>query len=243
MIQGTITYGDRKISYDVTYSDRASLTISVRPDCSVIVKSPVNVKPGKIEQRVQNRARWILKQQEYFGQFLPKTPPRQYISGETHLYLGRQYRLKITKAETRNVNFKLRESYIRVQTPEPDNRGLTQQLLTNWYRERAEIKFPERLAIVGDRFKRYGFSCPVLQIRSLKKRWGSLTAQGRIILNQDLVRASTSCIDYVITHELCHLKHPNHSQEFYDFLNLVMPDWKSRKQRLERILSLDTHHD
>lgn len=237
MIQGTIIYGDREISYDITYSDRKTLAISVHPDCSVVVKSPINAKPDKIVRRVKNRARWILKQQEYFGQFLPKTPPRQYISGETHLYLGRQYRLKVIKAEIRSVNFKLRESYIRVQTPEPDDRELTQQLLNSWYRKRAEIKFPERLTIIGDRFKRYGLTRPVLQIRTLKKRWGSLTPKGKIILNQDLIRADISSIDYVITHELCHLQHPHHGQQFYEFLALVMPDWQSRKQRLEQLMT------
>ena len=236
MIQGTITYGERKISYDITYSDRASLAITVRPDCSVVVKSPIDADPDKVERRVQNRARWILKQQEYFGQFLPKTPPRQYISGETHLYLGRQYRLKVIKAEVSSIKLRLRGCYIQLLTPEPDNQEQTKKLLTNWYRERAEVKFPERLAIVCDRFKRYGFDCPVLQIRGLKKRWGSLTPKGKIILNQDLIRADISSIDYVITHELCHLEHPNHSQDFYEFLNLVMPDWKSRRQRLERLL-------
>ena len=76
----------------------------------------------------------------------------------------------------------------------------------------------------------------MLQIRSLKKRWGSLTPQRKIILNQDLIRADLSCIDYVITHELCHLKHFNHSKKFYDFLSQVMPDWESHKQRLEKLL-------
>lgn len=236
MIQGIITYGDRQISYDVTYSDRKTLAISVHPDCSVVVKSPIDTDPDKVEQRVQNRARWILKQQEYFGQFYPKTPQRQYISGETHLYLGRQYRLKVIKAEVSSIKLRLRGSYIQLNTLEPDNKELTQQLLNNWYRERAEIKLPERLAIVCDRFKRYGFTCPILEICSLKKRWGSLTAQGKIILNQDLIRADISSIDYVITHELCHFKHFNHSQQFHEFLTLVMPDWQSRKQRLEQLL-------
>ena len=234
MIQGTITYGDREILYGVTFSDRQTLEISVHPDRSVVVKSPTDIEISKIEKRVQNRARWILKQQDYFEQFCPKTTQQQYISGETHLYLGRRYRLKIVKANLSSV--KLRWGYIQIQTSHPNNSDTIRQLLESWYGERAAIKFNERFVICCDYFKRYEFSCPVLQIRHLAKRWGSLTPKGKIILNQDLIRADLSCIDYVIVHELCHLKHPNHSKRFYDFLSQVMPDWKSRKQRLEKLL-------
>ncbi len=234
MTSYTIAYGNRQISYDVVFSDRQTLEISVHPDCSVVVKSPANAEISKIEKRVKNRARWILKQQDYFEQFCPRITPHQYINGETHLYLGKRYRLNIVKANLCSV--KLRWGEIQIQTNAPNNSEKTRQLLAGWYRERAAIKFNERFVICWNCFKRSDFSCPVLQIRHLAKRWGSLTPTGKIILNLDLIRADLSCIDYVIIHELCHLKHPNHSKRFYEFLSQVMPDWKSRKQRLEQLL-------
>lgn len=234
MTQDRITYGDREVLYDVAFSDRATLEISVLPDCSVAVKSPRDTEIDRIKKQVKSRARWILKQQDYFQKFQSKTSPHQYISGETHLYLGRQYRLKILESNLPSV--KLKGGYIQIQIYDPNNRDLIRQLLKDWYKSRAEVKFSERLTICCDRFQKYGFSCPVLQIRHLSKRWGSLTLKGKIILNQDLIRADSGCIDYVITHELCHLKHPNHSKKFYSFLSQMMADWKSRKQRLERLL-------
>lgn len=230
----TITYGANAITYAVNYSDRKTLDISVHPNAQVVVTAPLDADLDQIEQRVQRRARWILKQQQYFSQFAPRTPARQYISGETHLYLGRQYRLKIMPAEAPAV--KLIGGRIQIHTPAPDDTGTTRQLLNQWYRDRADLKFPQRLELCMAPFRRRGYEQPRLRIRRLAKRWGSLTANGTLILNLDLIRASSSAIDYVITHELCHLAHPNHGPHFYDILSRILPDWESRKLKLEQQL-------
>lgn len=230
----TINYGDEIIAFEVNFSERKTLDISVHPNQYVTVKAPVDALLEEIDQRVKNRARWILKQQEYFSQFEPRTPPRRYISGETHLYLGRQYRLKVEINLQASV--KLKGRYIHVQAPQPDCTETTQKLLEKWYLERAKAKFNERLDFCFVPFKRFGCDLPNLQIRRLSKRWGSLTASSTIVLNRDLIRASSRGIDYVITHELCHLKHPDHSCAFYDLLSSIMPDWEKRKLRLEQML-------
>ena len=230
----TINYGDETIAFEISFSERKTLDISVHPNQQVTVKAPVDALLEEIDRRVKKRARWILKQQQFFSQFDPRTPIRKYIGGETHLYLGRQYRLKVEINLQPSV--KLKGRYIRVQTPQPDCTQTTQKLLENWYLERAKTKFNERLDFCFIPFKRLGYLSPNLQIRRLDKRWGSLTATNTIILNRDLIRADSRSIDYVITHELCHLKHPDHSSAFYDFLCSIMPDWEKRKLRLEQML-------
>lgn len=230
----TITYGANAITYAVNYSDRKTLDISVHPDTQVVVTAPVGSDIEAIEDRVKRRARWILKQQQYFSQFAPRTPERQYISGETHLYLGRQYRLKIIPAEAPAV--KLIGGRIQIHTSEPDDTGTTRKLLNQWYRDRADLKFPQRLELCMAPFRRRGYEQPPLRIRRLAKRWGSLTANGTLILNLDLIRASSSAIDYVITHELCHLVYPDHGRDFFELLTRTLPDWETRKHRLEQQL-------
>jgi predicted metal-dependent hydrolase len=230
----TINYGDETIAFEVNFSERKTLDISVHPNQQVTVKAPVDALLEEIDRRVKKRARWILKQQQFFSQFDPRTPTRKYIGGETHLYLGRQYRLKVEINLQPSV--KLKGRYIHVQTPQPECTETTQKLLENWYLERAKTKFNERLNFCFTPFKRLGYLPPKLQIRRLDKRWGSLTATNTIILNRDLIRADSRSIDYVITHELCHLKHPDHSSDFYDFLGSIMPDWEKRKLRLEQML-------
>lgn len=230
----TITYGTNDITYVVEYRDRKTLDISVHPNTQVVVTAPLDTDLAAIKQRVHRRARWILKQQQYFSQFAPRTPERQYISGETHLYLGRQYRLKVSPAEAPAV--KLISGRIQIHTPTPDDPGTTRKLLNQWYRDRADFKFPQRLELCMDPFRRRGYEQPPLRIRRLAKRWGSLTASKTLILNLDLIRASSSAIDYVITHELCHLAHPNHGPHFYDILTRILPDWETRKLKLEHKL-------
>lgn len=232
--QRTITYGQEAISFEVTFSTRKTLDIAVHPDQAVIVKAPQGAALDLIDRRVAQKARWILKQQDFFSQFTPFTPPRKYVGGETHLYLGRQYRLKLHKRHQPGV--KLIGQYIHIYTATPDNSEIVCNLLWQWYLTHARDKFQERLDYCFERFASMGCDRPTLMIRQLSKRWGSLTSANNLLLNRDLIRAPRICIDYVITHELCHLKHFNHSPQFYNYLDAMMPDWQQRKLKLEQML-------
>ena len=230
MIQ-TVKYGTRPLRYEVAPSARKTLQIEVYPDQRILVKAPNGTKPEEIIQRVQRKGRWICRQLDYFQQFEPRTPARKYIGGETHLYLGRQYRLKILSAEDCGV--KLIRGYFKISvngTPSPQ---IIKALLDSWYAEKAQKQFIESFERCWPKFERMGFDKPKLVIKRMKTRWGSLSAKGRLSLNIDLIRASKECIDYVVTHELCHLKHHNHSPAFYELLETTMPDWEKRKHRLE----------
>ncbi len=230
-IPHSIDYGSRPIRFGVVYAKRKSLQIEVYPDGKVLVKAPNGTSTEEIEKRVLRRSRWIKKQLGYFHQFEPRTPPRKYIGGETHLYLGRQYRLKILKAEECTV--KLVRGYFLVSINGRANSQAVKVLLDEWHAEKAAIHFQESFERCWPRFKKMGLPKPQLKIRKMKTRWGSLSQHGRLTLNIDLIRAPKECIDYVITHELCHLKHHDHSPAFYKLLEKTMPDWKTRKHKLE----------
>lgn len=233
-ITRTVTYGKNAISFDVQFRPRTTLDIAVEPDRSVVVTVPEKADLEIVDRRVKEKARWILKQQQFFEQFVPRTPPRQYVSGETHLYLGRQYRLKLHSADHSSV--KLLGRYIHIHIPTPKDVDTVKQLLDDWYLNHAKVKFQERLDHCYQSFEYLGQPQPTLKIRTLQKRWGSLTSTGNLLLNRDLIRAPRQCIDYVVIHELCHLKHSDHSPQFYNFLSLMLPDWEKRKLKLEQLL-------
>src|SRR5689334_21121499 len=107
-----VQYGDTTIQYTLTYAPRKTLAISVKPDLSVTVTAPLEAALTAVEARLRQRAPWILRQQRELEQYLPTTPPRQYVSGETQRYLGRQYRLKVAEAEQEAV--KLTRGYLHV---------------------------------------------------------------------------------------------------------------------------------
>lgn len=230
----TIRYGKEHFDFDVLFVERKTLEIAVNPDMSVIVKAPLNIEMDAVKTRVVKRARWILKQRNYFRQFSPRTPERQYLGGETHLYLGRQYRLKIEASQHNQV--KLIRGYFQVQATDPRNIETVQSILEKWYRQRAHDVFQESFKRCWSSFKNESFDLPSLTIRKMGTRWGSLSKNRTLTLNFDLIRAPRECIEYVITHELCHLKYHDHSANFYLLLDKVMPDWAKRKHKLEMAL-------
>ena len=234
MSKRLIRYGDHVIEFTVIRSDRKTLETRVHPDLSVTVRAPLKATDEKIMSIMEKRASWILKKQIYFTDFLPKEPPRKYVNGETHRYLGRQYRLKIISSEKNEV--KLKGQYITIGSIHKDGRTYNEQLLYNWYHERAEKKYEEMLDSMMEKVGKYGVMKPDMIIKRMKRRWGSCSPEkNRINLNLELIRAPSHCIEYVIMHELCHLKYPHHDGKYYDFLSMVMPDWKERKGRLKEV--------
>lgn len=229
-----IAYGGKEIVFHVQVSDRKTMEIAVHPDSAVVVKAPKGATEDDIRDRVYRRARWITKQISYFQQFHPRTPQRRYVSGETHLYLGRQYRLKVSAGDEAGI--KLARGFIFSTCNGEPNSKKVRLLLDEWYMERARIKYSESLERCFPDFQRRGYMQPTIYIRRMKTRWGSLSSRGALTLNRDLIRAPRDCIDYVVTHELCHLKHKDHSRAFFRLLDQVMPDWGRRKHRLELAL-------
>lgn len=234
---GTLTYGRDTIRYEVRFlASRQTLAIEVHPDSRVLVRAPQGCPEAAIAERVQKRARWICRQLAEFERYRPRTPARQYVSGESHLYLGRQYRLKRVPGAQAGV--KLTRGRLLVSLPgDPDperDRERTRALLHRWYLDRAHAVFGEVLHASLCHFK--GIERPRMIVRTMQSRWGSLSRAGAMTLNVNLVRAPRPCIEYVVTHELCHTRHRNHDAPFFKLLGRVMPDWEQRKQRLEAAL-------
>ncbi|MDP2181721.1 MAG: SprT family zinc-dependent metalloprotease [Actinomycetota bacterium] len=234
--RGDITYGGRRMGFEVFHADRQTLEIAVHPDGSVVVTAPLGSVYADIHERVAKRARWIAAQQAYFEQFSPRTPPRRFVSGESHLYLGRRYRLKVSSAETDGVKLVGGRFVVEVRGEVSPER--VEMLLRRWYAEKAQERLSERFDACWGRFEtRATRNRPQLRIRRLRSRWGSMSSSGILTLNVDLVRAPTECIDYVINHELCHLEHADHGPAFRALLEQVLPDWERRKHRLEMTMA------
>ena len=232
----SITYGSQTINFELRRSMRKTLAIHVHPDMRIEVIAPATAELEKIEKKVQKRAKWIKKQQLFFEQFYPKTLKRLYVSGESHYYLGRQFRLKITRGLINKV--KTSGGFIHVSSHYPNNQKLNTQLIEDWFKARANEKFKERLALCIVKFSNpENFTPHSLVIRQMSNRWGSMTATKRLVLNTKLIHAPIHCIDYVIIHELCHIKHSNHGPDFWKLLDLIMPDWKISKNKLEKCLN------
>jgi predicted metal-dependent hydrolase len=207
------------------------VAISVLPDGRVRVDAPLGVEPREIVEAVRTRARWVWQALQAWQQRRAHVLPREYVSGESHLYLGRRHVLKVQVSASATPGVKMLRGRLEVTTNEchpPVVRGL----LDRWYRERAVQVFSRRVAECAERLGGLE-ALPGLRLRSMKTQWGSCSPNGELLLNPQLVKAPGACIDYVVCHELCHLKEHNHSARFYRLLSMVMPDWQVRKRELE----------
>jgi len=227
----SVVYGRKVIDFNIFYCDRKTLEIAVHPDSTVIVKAPAQSDILLIEKKVIKRARWILRQLNYFKQFNPKTPDRYYVNGEAHLYLGKQYRLKLVEGSENSV--KLSRGFFHITCRNEPTPAIAKKLLNQWYLEKAQSQFAQSVDRCWQKCSRLGIDKPKISIRRMQKRWGSLSEKGTVTLNTDLIRAPKECIDYVVTHELCHLKYRDHSREFYKLLDSVIPGWEKIKHKLE----------
>lgn len=231
-MRASIQFGSKQMDFQLEYSKRKSLGITVTPESDILVRAPVETTLEKIKEKVKRKAPWIIKQQNFFLSFQPKTSQKKFISGETHLYLGRQYRLKVFSSNKNSIHFNGKE----IQVYHKKNTSV-KNVLIQWYRERAKIKFTEIAAPLIKRFERYKVQPKEMYILEMSTRWGSCTAKGKIILNPELIKSPKGCIEYVIIHELCHLVHLGHTQKFVDLQTKEFPDWQKWKFKLECLLA------
>jgi len=237
MVPQSIWYGDERINFSVRYNHdlKRKITVSVDENGSVRVAAPFGTDLEDIRNAVRKRARWISKKVGNFKAQTSHLLPRSYVSGETHLYLGKQYLLKIQEAPNSKQGVKLTRGYLNTTTHSRNPNGV-KKLLQSWYRDHAQAFFERRMTELASDIEWLAErEPPTLRLQKMTKQWGSCSPRGQVLLNPDLIKAPRECIDYVILHELCHLKEHNHSKRFYRLLGDAMPNWEEKKQLLDEM--------
>jgi predicted metal-dependent hydrolase len=213
-------------------SERTTLAISVLPGGTLDLVAPLDATEADIAKKVGKRLRWIVRQRTTFADMNRNRVPLRYESGATHRYHGRQYRLKVRKAEPSGVRLVGGYFQIATKTGSPQE---VETALNAWLRGKAVEQFTARLAQWESWCAARKLPVPKMRLLRMPKRWGSSHRDGRIYLNPELVKAPSICIDYVIAHEVCHLKHPQHDRAFFKLLDQTVPNWRATKARLEQL--------
>ncbi|NCT57302.1 MAG: M48 family metallopeptidase [Legionella sp.] len=228
-----ITFGTDRIPFELREKrqESACITVKVMPDCQVIVLAPPSASSDEIICAVNKRARWVYNKLKIFKEQQEQISFRQYLSGESYYYLGKQYVLKVIDDPETTSQVKLLRGQLQVIKNKQEHQA--QLLILAWYKQRAYEIFNQRLDVLLPEVH-WVKSRPVLKIKQMKSRWGSCSSKGKITLNTHLIKAPVACIDYVILHELCHIAEHNHSHKFYRLLNAVSPNWKQTKSYLDR---------
>lgn len=237
----SFNYADEQIRFErLPRAERSSkILIKVLPDCRVQISAPETASDEQVIAAAKQRSRWIYQQLREFRLRLEHVRPRQYISGESHFYLGKQYVLKVIENPADKPAVKLLRAKIEVTAREKSAEKIS-ALLVNWYKARAKEVFVRRLEAMLEQAL-WVNEKPPLRVLTMQTQWGSCSPAGRLTLNPHLVKAPRDCIDYVILHELCHLAEHNHSERFYRLMGQVMPGWEKVKERLDSMANFIIH--
>lgn len=232
--QRTITAKGREITYYLERKPVKNLNLRIRKDGSVWVSADESIPCEEIDAFVVSKALYILNAVDRFHEMAQYRPqPKQYVSGETFSIQGRSLRLKVTPSARDSISSD--GIYIHLQVKDLHDFERKRRITSRFLDQQCRLIFNDVMDELYPAFQKYGVQRPALRIRDMETRWGScLAKKGIITLNKRLLEAPRNCIEYVVIHELCHLIHPNHSKQFYTFLTMLMPDWKDRKQFLDK---------
>lgn len=232
--EGQLAFGNTSIPYTLYRSNRRykTLAITIDPDEGLVLTAPKSLSLQDIAIITKKKASWIIdkldKQDKDTG-----IDFREFVSGETIRYLGRQYLLKVVEAPD-EPSCKMHGKWLIVTIPDRmdklEKRIIIKQALIYWLKEKAYLKLRERLDLYADKM---GLLYKMLILSDQKKRWGSCDIGGNIRINWRIIMAPLSLIDYVLVHELCHLEHRNHTSEFWQLLEDHLPDYQKRRERLK----------
>lgn len=236
--KGFIQFGQRHISFAVVRSHRRkTVALAVDPMDGVIFSAPDFVSIAKLETLAKEKGAWIIKNLRHHAELESLPVPREYVSGETFSYLGRHLLLKVTREkEHREATCKVSGRFMIVTCPagidKSDLVSAVRAALVEWYKDHAEKKISERVTIYASKL---GVPVNKVLIKEQQKRWGSCDKHGHLRFNWRVIMAPIALVDYVVAHELCHLKIKDHSAEFWKLLGMVMPDYEERRERLRKV--------
>ncbi|MAC59591.1 MAG: metal-dependent hydrolase [Novosphingobium sp.] len=233
-----VRYGDQEVSCLVrqTAAVTGRIRIHVYPNGDVEIEAPGDKETGQIRAAAQRRARWIFQHRNAAIAARRLTLPREYVSGETHFYLGRRHKLVVNETSTRPSEVKLLRGKLEVTLPVADRSAVRRRLLA-WYSARAAEYLNAKFSDISGRVTWIN-SLPPLKLMRMRTQWGSCSPEGVIYLNPALIRAPRHCIEYVILHELCHLLEHNHSKRFFELLTKQLPSWENAKRELDSLAEL-----
>jgi predicted metal-dependent hydrolase len=221
-------YHYEDIEFRIVYSQRRTMGISVLSDSSVIVRAPYRASLKTISRVVREKADWIIKHRDNYKQREHRRLNGIIANGQKHLLRGIELPLLISASARPFVRFS--DNSIEVGLPDKNETETIRRLLNSGYRAEAARIFPEYMSRIMEIHKKQMFRPTGLSIRTMKSRWGSCSSKGRITLSTELIKLPDRFLEYVIIHELCHLKHHNHGKDYYLLLSELLPDWeKTRK--------------
>jgi len=213
------------IEYQIKYSNRKTLNISVERDRSIVVRAPHYLTADKIDKIVQSKRQWIKEKLNHAQKYPLVSENKEFVSGETLMYLGKNYQLLVVDEEIEGIEFDQRFKISKANQPKAN------ELFKKWYLKQALIKI-EPLATKYA--KSLGVKYNQFKTSEMKYRWGSCTPANNIIFNWRIIKAPMYVLEYLVAHELVHLIENNHTPRFWNILSIQVPNYENAKNWLKK---------
>ena len=229
-----ITHNGQPLPYELHRKKVKNINLRIHTDCKVAVSAPPSVPLAYVDRFVMSKADYILSAQAHYRDIQRLSPAtRDYIDGEIFHLLGQPFILLLLQGDQKSVE--IQGNYLRLTTQDIHNTKQIKAQIDNFSTEQCQMVFLELSNQIAPLFQSYGIAMPEIRMRMMKSRWGScMPTKSIITLNKKLIETPTTCIEYVVLHEYCHLIHPNHSKDFYNLVAHFMPDWAVRRQALKQ---------
>lgn len=213
-----------KLEYEVKFSKRKTLNITVERDRRIVVSAPEGLSLEKIEKLVSSKRQWIKEKINHAQKYPINVTPKEFVSGESLMYLGKNYQLLIVDEEVNGVEFNQRFRISR------KNQIQANDLFKKWYLNKAQ----EKITPLATKFARsLGVEFNHCKTSEMKYRWGSCTPSNNIIFNWRIIKAPMYVVEYLVAHELVHLIESNHSPKFWHILSVQIPSYHKAKKWLK----------
>jgi hypothetical protein len=212
------------LNYEIIYSDRKTLNITLDREGKIIVRAPQRITKGTIEKILQKKSIWLFDKLKSNQKISSNSSPKEFVPGESLLFLGYNYKLLISNDEFIGIIFNndFSISY--------KSRAKAKELFKKWYIEKAKEIFSPKVELFS---KELGVNPIRLVIKSMSSSWGSCSPNKTITLNWKLIKAPIYVINYIIVHELTHLIELNHSSEFWNIISVQVPNYNRAKSWLK----------
>ena len=222
------------IEYEIQHRPRVTRRIHLETNeaGNLRVIAPRRMSRRAVHQILQQRAPHVARFIASARVKQAELPRHRYASGENHLYLGTNYPLEVVVHSGKRGSVQISAGTIQLVTPDAQPETVKKKL-SRWYRQQAQQHFDARLAAISHCAPWTGDQAPPLRLRKMKRTWGSCSVKGLITLNPHLVKAPAKCVDYVIAHEICHLRELNHGKAFYTLQQQLFPDWRQIREQLQ----------
>jgi len=213
------------INYKVKYSHRKTIAINISPSGRIMVRAPHLTSGRIIDEIIGKKSEWIKDVLKKFSSTVSIDPVTGFRDGDLILFRGTEHRLRVCRSDKSYISYE--PGTIEAGIVNGSDPGVVNAMLELFFRNAATKLLRPVFTDMLERYREYNFRPTAFTVRKMKSRWGSCSSKGKIALSYDLIRLDKRFAEYVIIHELCHLRHFNHGREFYGLLSELYPDWRA----------------